>query len=380
LYSPNFKYTHRLVNDLSAIERISGILNERKVLDYGLRRAEFTTKCAFITEILQFDGIEVSVDVVRQVLEGSASLLAPHQKQAVLNLRTALEYLDTFLRGKSINETDLQELNLILLQDLPNSSRLRGKYRQIQTWVVDKTNEKIIFTPPSPELVIESIKNFLEWLSSDASKIHPPILRAGIAHQWLMCIQPFVHGNEGVAWLITKFIIQEAGFDLTNLTTITEPFYKNIHFYRQVLYWGMQGTRIKEDSVIIWLEYFTGEIRGSFEQALRSSRELVPEETNSLREEKAASEFQKESEIERIPSSAGTSPDLIMLNERQRLILGLGKKYTTFHRRDVRAELQIAHRYNPKTISRDLKSLMEMGLLEKGGERKGTYYRLKVAT
>ena len=201
-------------------------------------------------------------------------------------------------------------------------------------------------------------------------EIHP-LLRAGIAHHWLMYINPFVLASQRAAWLLTEHILHKAGYNARGWLNILDYFANDSSSYYQKLFSG-----VADNDITTWLEYFLQGIHHQYKSIMESVRKDLVESKREISAAEKITEPLPALETDE-PQPADSSVHKIILNERQRLILEMAERYTTFHRRDIIAELKIAGRYSPKTISRDLRGLTQGGYLQKGGSKKGIYYTLK---
>lgn len=385
MHHPNFIFSHRLVNTLCELEGCKTIIDRLNVSKAWDERERFSAISRNIADVLKLEGINIPLEKVKSVLEGSSvDIISGESKQSILNLRQALEYIDTFIKDRMIDEKDLLELNHICLNGLPKAEWHSGKHRTIQTWVVDSIREEIVFTPPSPEEIPDMMRSLFAWLQDETiAEIHSVVV-AGIARRWLIHISPFVSGNESAAFLLSLFILRGAGYDCRKWGRFSDYYADNITLYYQKLF-----SITEERFITEWLEYYTDGIRDSFNRFIQEAQSEIDNANETIiRTETEISPVQTRVESP-IPapvsleiedtdaSQAAIKLIQTSLNERQRLILKMGEQYNTFHRRDIIAELEITGRYSPKTISRDLKWLVDNGYLEQGGARKGIFYSLK---
>lgn len=371
MYQPEFEYTHRLVGKLCEIESAARSINELKVNESWAEEAYGNAHRHSITDALKMENIRVSFDQVRDILAGADSSIEGGVKQVVVNYSEALHFIEKLVDygGGQLNVGDIKELNKHCLQKIPEAEWHCGNFREIQNWVVDSAKEEIVFTPPSPENVMNMLNDMILWLKSDESQQIHPVIRAGIAHHRLMFINPFVYGNERAACLYVRYILLHAGCFARNWIWLSGYYVKDMSLYYHKLASGLNKSHNKEGNLTEWLEYFADGVGENFlgieEESKKAAVEPAEEAPAPIKEEFAES-----------PVNIIDSELIDRLNERQRQILELGRRFSTFHRRDILSELDLAGRCHPKTISRDLKALVIMGLLVQRGERKGVRYSL----
>ncbi len=363
MQQPRIQYTHRLVSELCAIERAKAALDSFPVEPGWEESQRLKARCGFIVDTLALEGIAADFDAVFDIMDGAPLEEKLDVTEAVLGLKEALDYIDRLIKVRKIEVSPAQvmELNRLCLHHLPDSDWHAGIFREIQTWVVDESRGEIAFTPPSPEKAPELIEGLTGWLrSEEAGKMHPVVL-AGAAHLGVMAVSPFVFGNHRTACLLAQLILNSEGYQVRGWSQFTDHYAEDhSRYFRELAGTASLGGGEKGEGLAGWVEYFAEGIRDKYER-------LVKESFYPKRE---AVEVVAEPSRDEIPIGD------ISLNERQRLILELGRRYGAFHRRDVRAELEIAGRYSPKTTSRDLSALVNFGYLKKEGSKKGVRYTL----
>lgn len=365
MYKPKFTYTDRMVNRLMEIESAKTILDERRLPKFWIKEKQ--ERCFYnnITDTLKMENQNIMLDTVRDILTDEHSTYSESETRLVKNYSDAIKYIDGLIEysGSMLNVGDIKEINQFSLQDIPKADWHRGKLREIQNWVVDTKLEEIVFTAPSPERVPELLNDLILWLKTD-STVHP-LIRAGVAHHRFMYINPFVQGNERTACLIEKYILLYEGYFADSMVWLSGYYSDNISEYFQKLSSGLNPKHTDEKNLTEWLEYFIAGLHRQFINLIEEVKTVA-----------AAQPVQYASAAAETEKTSPPSEQIEELNERQRLILQIGERYSTFHRRDIISEMELAGRYHPKTISRDLRSLVASGYLKQSGERKGIRYSL----
>lgn len=375
MYEPKFTYSQRLVNTLCEIAVYCGKLSEIKLASGANRELREDTRIGIITDLCRIDGGKITFEQVKDVLFGRPVQISDRVKRDIHNCKDTVELVDKLMDYSAglLSDGDLKWMNQTLLNNVPKSEWHIGKYRKIQNWVLDSRKEEIVFTPPSPELVDDMMKDFTAWLRHEnTQKIHP-VVRAGIAHYHMMYIHPFVYENEKIAMLLSVFILKCNAFIPYSWVRFTEFFVDNPGRYYQALISGIKKTHKKENDLTSWLEYFADNIKSSMETVRNNLHELS-QSAEKHADLQISSVRKGTAEIESRP--AGGAEDA-KLNQRQALIMKFAAEKDFFQRKDIIDEFAFAEKFNPKTISRDLTFLVEQGFLNIEGERKGTRYSLK---
>ena len=86
-----------------------------------------------------------------------------------------------------------------------------GKYRRGEMQVVSGAmgREKVHYEAPAPERVSDEMARFIAWLNEDNPALDP-VLKAGIAHLWLVSIHPFDDGNGRITRAVTEMLLCRA--------------------------------------------------------------------------------------------------------------------------------------------------------------------------
>ena len=364
MYQPQFKYNHSLIGLLGSIDAARGAVSERVVEENWEKATRFSARCHSISDTLRLEGLNTPYLSVKRILEGESSPKDSEFLQDILNFNQALSYIEILSdSSQNVSETLIKEISRMCLQNIARTDKYRGSYRIIQNWVVNSDENEIIYTPPSPENLKSLMESFVKWLADNITGEIHPVLTAGIIHHWFLAINPFVIANTRIACLLSRLVLLKNGYNIKRWGWFEGYFARDIPKYYESLYSNYSFSASEINKLTEWLEYYCLAVKSSCEYTLQSSAEF----RITTKAAAVNSAVQKHKKVQ---------PHHPSLNERQRRILKLAEKYERFHRRDIQAEIDITQRYNPKTISRDLKTLVDMGLLLQGGERKGIFYSL----
>ncbi|MFV0484343.1 MAG: Fic family protein [Bacteroidales bacterium] len=213
-----------------------------------------------------------------------------------------------------------------------------GEYRtgriQVVSGVMGK--EKIHYEAINPESLKAEMDVFLHWLNNNDSL--DLVLKAAIAHFWFIIIHPFDDGNGRIARAITDMLLARA-------EDSGERFYsmsKQILAERKQYYEVLQRVQHSSGDITEWLNWFLHCLKN----AIHSS-----EDTTQTILRKA--EFWKLHEQTSI-------------NERQRLMLN--KLLDGFEGKLKTSKWAKITKASTDTALRDIKDLMEKGILEQADE------------
>jgi Fic family protein len=206
--------------------------------------------------------------------------------------------------------------------------------------VVNSATGETIYTPPPAHDVPIMMAELANFLSSEADT--HPVLVSGIAQFQLVHIHPFLDGNGRTSRLLSTLYLYRAGYDFKRLFTISEYYDRD----RQAFYRAIQGVREAGMDMTGWLEFFVhglstqlAEIRERGEQAIRRDV-LVREHRLSDRQAKALTYILEHGSLT-IQDFEGLCSDV-----------------------------------NRRSLQRDLKAMVDRGLIVTEGETHQLLYRL----
>ena len=212
----------------------------------------------------------------------------------------------------------------------------------MQNYVVNAATGQTIYTPPTASEVPALMRDLTAWVN-DPRDIHPVIVSA-IAQFQLVHIHPFLDGNGRTSRLLSMLCLYRAGYDFKRLFSISEYYDRD----RESFYGALQGVRRANLDMTGWIEFFTeglatqlAEVRRRGEQAIR--RDVLVGQHG--------------------------------LTARQAQVLG----HVLDHGRITIGELEELCPDTPRrTLQRDLKALVDKGLLVRSGSTNRHEYRPRV--
>jgi Fic family protein len=332
-FAPSFTVTNRITTDLTRIERARGFLEAAKLSEAWIRQMGERALVLEAHHTTHIEGTRLTLEESQRLLAGEAVPGAdPEDTQELLNYRRAFEFVSEWLgEGGPITEGLVREIHRRLVEGVRGGAAAPGTYRRIQNHVVNVATREVVYTPPPAHDVPILMQELVGWLN-EPGDIHP-ILASGIGQFQLVHIHPFLDGNGRTSRLLSTLCLYRAGYDFKRLFTISEFYDRD----RPAFYRAIQSVREQDMDLTGWLEYFTGglatqldEVKARGERAIRQDL-LAREHGLSDRQARAVGHVLEHGSI------------TILLYE------GL---YPGVHRR---------------SLQRDLKELVERGLLEPEG-------------
>lgn len=333
MFNPQFTITNGITRDLTAIERARGFLEAAALSEDWIRRMSQRALLLEAHHTTHIEGTQLTIEQSARVWQGDVVEGADADDvRELLNYRAAFELVTGHLQsGAPLTEAVIRELHRKLVDGVRGGQGEPGAYRRIQNYVANSRTGEVVYTPPPAEAVPELMHQFIDWLRAETA-IHP-VLVAGIAQFQLVHIHPFVDGNGRTSRILSTLCLYRAGYDFKRLFTISEYYDRD----RAAFYEAIQSVRRQQMDLTGWLEFFTTGL------------------TTQLAEVKSRGE-------------AAIRTDLLAkshrLNPRQAAVL---EHLLTNQRLSIGEFEQLFPAANRRSLQRDLKGLLEKGLILQSG-------------
>ncbi len=338
---PKFRITNAITGNLTRIERARGFLEAARLSEdwiAGMQQRALVLEAHHTTHI---EGTHLTLEQSERLLSGEkpAGVKADDAKE-VTNYRKAFELVADYLgSGDPVTEGLIREIHKRLVRGVRGNAAAPGQYRRIQNYVANSVTKEIIYTPPPPHEVPPLMAEFVAWLNSDQN-VHP-ILVAGIAQFQMVHIHPFLDGNGRTARLLSMLCLYRKGYDFKRLFTLSEYYDRD----RSSYYRAIQSVRKRNPDLTEWLEYFTFGLHWQLAEVQGKGETLIRLDVLTKKHK---------------------------LSARQRIALELALVQSSFQIHDFEAQCPGVHR---RSLQRDLRGLLEQGLLEAEGATNRLVYR-----
>lgn len=338
---PKFRITNAIAGNLTRIERARGFLDAARLSEdwiAGMQQRALVLEAHHTTHI---EGTHLTLDQSERLLAGEkpAGVKADDARE-VTNYRRAVDLVADYLgSGDPVTEGLIREIHKRLVRGVRGNAAAPGEYRKIQNYVANSVTKEIIYTPPSPQEVPPMMAEFVSWLNSEQD-VHP-ILVAGITQFQLVHIHPFLDGNGRTARLLSMLCLYRKGYDFKRLFTLSEYYDRD----RPSYYRAIQSVRKRDLDLTEWLEYFTFGLQWQLAEVQEKGETLIRMDVLAKKHK---------------------------LSGRQIVALELARQGATFQMQDFEARCPGVHR---RSLQRDLRELVEAGLLEATGATNRLVYR-----
>ncbi|MBI3980861.1 Fic family protein [Candidatus Microgenomates bacterium] len=359
MYSPKYTITNKILSQIGIIEAAKEIITNAPLVPAWEARFREEALVRSVHYGTHLEGNSLNLSQAAQVLSGQEVVARERDIQEVLNYRNVLKYIEEFQSNnlsekKPLTTEVLKKIHRLTVEKILPPEQC-GVFRTNQVVVKNSLTGEVSFRPPSAVEVPFLLDSLTSWLNDkDTAEVHP-VLQAGVVHYEFVRIHPFLDGNGRVARSLATLVLFLGGYDIKHFFSLEEHYDKDAESYYKAL--QSVDKRIVESEhsgdgdLTFWLEYFS--------QGL--AIELV-----RIRER-----VQKLSVDIKIKEHLGGQQ--VALNERQLKMMEYIQQ-TGFIQSQIFREM--FPDYSDDTILRDLKDLIEKGVLKKEGATKSARYVL----
>lgn len=361
MYQPNFQFTNNLITYISRIEAAKALIDnaplvpawEAKFRDDALARTvHFGTKIEG-NELTQDQAQQITrlrgVTNPKEIMEKTGVFARDRDIQEVINYRNVSAWIDrqsVASFSKAFTLETLKTIHELTVAHLIEPEHI-GAYRTQQVVVKSARDGSVVFRPPVSVEIPYLVEQFFAWSHSDAAASLHAILRAAISHYQLVYIHPFIEGNGRTGRAMATLLLYLLGYDFKRFFSIEQYFDSDVDAYYAAL---LSVQQAQKSDLTYWLEYFCYglalEIEKTKNQVLKLSKDL------------------------KLKKQLGKQ---VALSERQILLLELFQQKDEFSSEDAQKVLPMV---SVDTILRDIRDLIQKGVIEKHGVTKGVTYSL----
>jgi Fic family protein len=297
------------------------------------------------------EGYNASLDDVLAAVAEEPTLAAEEETQlALAGYRDAMTYVLQIATDESleVDEGLLKSLHFMMLKyDLQKNP---GRWRPGPIFVRREGTDEIVYEGPPQEEVSTLISEMLVELDRG---MEPVVIKAAMAHLNLTMIHPFSDGNGRMARCLQTLVLARDRVVAPVFSSIEEFLGRNTEAYYEVLEDVGAGAWHPHRDARPWVRFC---LRAHYLQAITTMR--------------------RRKEIESLWNQCVTLTEGHRLPERCAAGLMDAAIGARIRRKAYRSSVDAAmgEEVSDLTASRDLKAMVDVGLLEAVGERRGRYY------
>lgn len=342
MFKPLYTITDSLLANIKNITSLVNELNNKRFPSVVLLELEKNAREVSSYASTSIEGNPLPLTEVKKILK-SAPIHVRDSEREVLNYNQALQNLNKQLEA-GIARLSLPFILKIQKQVidglLPKFES--GRLREKPVVVNNPGTGQIVYLPPDAKDVKPLMEDLVEFIHNHQGKIDPLIL-AGLFHKQTVIIHPFMDGNGRTTRLVTKALLAEMGLNTFNLFSFESYYNKNVTKYFQTVgEYGNYYEVIDKIDFTSWLTYFT---EGIIDELLR---------------------------VQKLLPVIGVSPESKLQPYHLKVLEFIQKKGfisdSDYAKLTGRAKA---------TRALDFQKLMKLGLIERHGKGRATYYVLK---
>lgn len=349
MYAPKYEISNKILKNIGRIEASREVIENAPLVPSFEKQFQSDAAIRTIHHGTHIEGNDLTLYQTKKILEGAEVYARARDIQEVVNYRNVMTLLDELAVKRGGYEPNmLKDIHKLTVDRLIVPEKI-GVFRSSEVVIKEEGTGRVIFSPPPYVEVPYLIEDFFAWINSpEATEMHP-ILRAGIAHYILVTIHPFVEGNGRTVRAFSSLILMREGYNIKKFFSLEEHFDEDpADYYDAISSVDRQSPNIGNRDITSWLEYFTGVV--------------------AIELEKVKDKVRKLSVDSRLKVKFG---EQVALTERQMRLI----EYISDQGSGGMAELKkVLPMVSEDTILRELRDLLEKGIVKKTGSTKASKY------
>ncbi|MEK7188233.1 MAG: Fic family protein [Patescibacteria group bacterium] len=353
MYTPKFIITNKILKNIGAVEASKEVIENAPLVPSFEKQFQTDAIVRTIYHGTHIEGNDLTLIQTKKVLEGEQVYARARDVQEVINYRNVVRIIEEFSARRGDYELSmLLDVHRATVEKLVPGDKV-GVLRQTQVVIKEEGTGKIILQPPDFNEVQFLLNDFFAWFNSPESKEVHPVLRAGIAHYFLVAVHPFVEGNGRTARAFATLILIREGYDIKRFFALEEHFDKDLAgYYDAFSFVDQESPDVRQRDLTHWIEYFT---------------EVLAIELTKIKER-----VRKLSIDSKLKIKIG---EQISLTERQMRLV----EYISDQGSGIMTDLKrVLSMVSEDTILRDLKELLNKGIIKKVGSTKAARYMVAI--
>lgn len=345
--------------DSNAIARVDELRRQLRIYTTQPRRWVGSLRRTALARAIQgsnsIEGIVVGLDDAVAAVEDAEPLDAETETwRAIIGYRNAMTYVLQLARDPHfvLNEALLKSLHFMM-----TGHELRtnpGTWRRGTVYVRNDATGEIVYEGPDATEVPGLMAELVEQVGLPADPDVPALARAAMAHLNLVMIHPFSDGNGRMARCLQSLVLAREGILEPQFASVEEYLGANTDAYYRVLADVGRGRWVPQGDARPWLRFM---LTAHYRQATTLLERVRQSESLWVL-------------VEELAVRKGVPP---------RTVPAL---FEAASGRRLRRSGYLAVAESPLSeaaATRDLRQLVDAGLLEAHGERRGRFYRATAA-
>ncbi len=219
----------RIIGDVARIHALASVIRGIPIPPSVQERLDRLNILRAVSGTIGIEGTELSEEEVSRVMDSppDSSALGPgreREEQETRNANELMEYVAEYVRrnpAAQISEPLILEFHRVLTQGISYPYNEPGRYRNHAVTVGP-------YRPPSNgEEVRRLMTEFVNWFNTGVPASWDPVIRAIVAHFYLVSIHPFGDGNGRTSRAVESFLFYKAGVNVRGYYSLANYYYRN---------------------------------------------------------------------------------------------------------------------------------------------------------
>jgi len=322
MFLPEYSITPDILKNISLIEYSRAVIENTTILPSWENQISKETKLIFMQSNLKKLNVNTELTQVKAWFDR----VTDNEPMEFQDLMSADKYLDKVYSGNDLTEANIKEIAKILNH--------RTGYRDLN-----------INGGPKPEEILAKTVQFFDWTQTlDGKETHPVIL-ASISRMYFEYLKPFRKNNTVISSFIFIGFLKHRGYSFKNLFCLENYFDQTSSEYKS----HISKTSGENIDYTAWIEYVTN----GMAQELSNLKERIKI-------------LARDTKIAKATGRAKFTP-------RQERIVEYLQDYGILQNKDF---ARIFPDTSEDSVLRDLKVLIQKGIIQKSGSTKSSLYEL----
>jgi len=176
MFTPKFRYTHKIVNNLMKIEGAKEMIMNSPIIPIWQSRLQKDALVRMAHHTTHIEGTQLTKEQVRDLIDGKQVVARERDKQEVFNYLKVISFIDEVYSDPEmvIDLRTIRHIHRLTMEGLKDGYEA-GEYRKVQNYVVDSKTGKIIYTPPPANEVPILMMELIDWLRSEEASDLPNV-------------------------------------------------------------------------------------------------------------------------------------------------------------------------------------------------------------
>lgn len=344
----DFKTNQQIIKKIAFIDSFKGKWTGLEVSEsIYLKELKQIATIESIGSSTRIEGSTMTDGEVKQLINSvKITSFKTRDEQEVFGYYEVLNLILDTHEAIELKENHIHHLHKSLLQISSKDTNHRGRYKQLSNKVVANYpggHQKIIFNTTEPFLVKGEMENLIQWTNKnfENEELHPLIIIGTFVYEFLS-IHPYQDGNGRLSRLLTTLLLLKQGYDFIQYASMEIEIEKRKKDYYKVLMNGQKDRGTEKEIINDWILFFLGTLEATIKK--------LEDRYVKIKDKKS------------------------YLNDRQKKILDFIRNNEPVKISDIISTLKDWTSY---TLKKDMKYLVEEGIIKKMGKARATIYVMK---